>query len=410
MHHSSSPNPTPQGNPNLSAQPDSPRLPSLAPASDLISAHVANRQLAGAVLLVAQNGTISHLDAIGYADLASRRPMDTDAIFRVHSMTKAVTSAAALILADRHLLDLDSPVSQYLPALADLKVHSPDGPVTPRREMSVRDLMRHTSGLTYPFIANGPVERAYRHANLTDRSSTLSSMVENLGQIPLAFQPGENWGYSIATDVLGHLIEIVSASPLDSFLDSEILRPLGMSDTAFHVPPEKLHRLPACYATIQSGRLVETDPASGSSQYAQKPALLSGGGGLVSTATDFFRFLEFLLRGGTSPDGTPILSQNSVRLLTTDQLPQGVRPTAFDGRLRSGFGFSLGLTVCTSPSSWDPHARIGEFGWGGAASTHFWASPADRLSVIILQQTMPFSYSLEHALKPLIYAAFPQSK
>ena len=378
--------------------------PKFEAVSAKLEQHLEDRDLAGAVVLVAVKDEIVFFEAKGKADLGNDKPLSTDSIFRVHSMTKAITSVAALMLVERGQIELDALVSDYLPELRELKVHPDLGENIPGASMTVRHLMQHTAGFSYPLIGNGPVEKAYRECNVMDPSKDLAAMVEKLAELPVLFSPGSRWAYGLSTDVLGRVIEIASGSNLDEFFAKEILQPLGMMDTGFHVPSDQLPRLPACYTSNGRGRLIENDPGASGSKFAKQPSLLSGGGGLVSTASDYFRFLQMLLGKGQY-GGTRLLSEESVKLMTTNQLPDEFPPIGFPGQPRAGFSFSLGLSVCKEPSSWDPAAKVGEYGWGGSASTHYWVSPKDEVTVILLQQTTPFSFLLELSLKPLIYSA-----
>jgi len=363
---------------------------------------VTEKKLAGAVVTIARHGRIVLHKPYGQMDIEARKPMRTDTIMRIYSMSKPITSAAALMLHDDGKLDIDAPVSTYISAFKALLVYRKDGPVAPQREMIVRDLLRHTSGLTYGLSGGTGVDAMYRKANVLDRGSTLAVMCKRLGGIPLAYEPGKDWRYSVSTDVLGRVVEVASGTSLDAFFAERLFKPLDMKDTAFFVPDDKLERFAANYASNRRGKLTLKD-APARSRYRKRPARLSGGGGLVSTARDYMRFCVMIANGGTF-QGTRLLKADTVKLMTTNQLPEGLGWIRLGAR-RVGIGFGLGLSVCVKPSRWDTSAKVGECGWGGAASTHFWISPPAGLAVVTMEQTQPYSPLVERAVKGIIYAA-----
>jgi len=353
-----------------------------------------NDRIAGATVLVARRGKIVLFESLGMMNRRLGKPMRPDTIFRIYSMTKPITSVAVMMLYEEGKVDLDAPVARYIPAFEGLRVYDGSGTgATPPRPMTVRDLLRHTSGLTYGVFGDTPVDRLYRKANILDRDSTLEEMVEKLADIPLLYPPGTRWHYSVSTDVLGYLVEVVSGQPLDHFFARRIFRPLWMKDTAFHVARGKLGRFAACYGPGAAGTLRVVDEPT-TSEYRTKPALLSGGGGLVSTAMDYYRFAQMLLNKGEL-GGRRLLRPETVEMMTRNQLPEGVQRGP-------GEGFGLGFSVRTVAEGLSPK---GEFGWGGMASTHFWISPRDELVVVALSQHIPYSNQLEKAVKPIIYGA-----
>jgi CubicO group peptidase (beta-lactamase class C family) len=360
---------------------------------------VDKQESAGVVVAVARKGKIAFLDAAGSMDIEAGKPMGPDTIFRFYSMTKPITTVAAMILYDEGRFQLDDPVGQYLPELKGLRVHSGKGDETvpAQREVTIRDLMRHTSGLTYGFMANTPVDQLYKERKvLADPNDDLAALVTKLGKLPLLYQPGARFNYSVSADVLGRLVEVISGQPLDVFFTERIFKPLDMKDTGFFVPEDKLDRLAASYGPGDKGGLKVTDvPAK--SRYRTKPKLLSGGGGLVSTARDYLRFCQMLLNGGEL-EGTRLLKAETVKEMTRNQLPKEAGRYGVMGQTNVGFG--LGFSVLLGNS---PHA--GEYGWAGAASTHFWISPKDDLIVVALEQYMPFNLRLAMRLKPLVYEA-----
>lgn len=378
----------------------------LARVDEVITGLVKERKLAGSVVMVARRGKIVHLRSSGRMDIEADKPMRDDAIVRIYSMSKSITTAAALMLCDEGKLQLDDPVSKHLPEMKGCQVHDQEGPFLPEQEMTVRDLMRHTSGLTYGTGTSGNdfADRRFKEANVMDPNSTLADMATKLGRIPLAFEPGKDWRYGVSSDLLGRIVEVVSGQSLDEFFQQRLFKPLDMKDTGFFVPSEKLERFAANYTSDGKGKLTLLD-APATSLYLKRPNLLSGGGGLVSTARDYMRFLMMVARGGEL-DGVRILSDRSVRLMTTNQVPASVGWIKFGGLVREGVGFGLGFSVRDKVTGdWDPRGRVGEYGWGGAASTHYWASPKDDLIVITLEQTMPFTFLTEFAVKGLIYDA-----
>jgi len=364
---------------------------------------VTQNQMAGGIVLVARRGRIVHFESYGLADIASQRPMGKDAILRFYSMSKAVTSAAAMILVDEGKLDLHAPVAKYLPELNRLKVTTANGLTTPARALTTIDLLRHTSGMTYGDSTAALSNLAYHRASPLDPTSSLKDMCQRLADVPLAFHPGDNWAYGISIDVVGRIVEVISGENLDDFLDRRLFQPLDMEDTGFFVPPEKHHRYATTYVFDGRGVLRPADTA-GAADFTRPRALLSGGGGLVSTARDYLRFLMMIQQNGLF-EGRQILSRESVRLMTTSQLPVNIPQIAFGSLVRTGVKFGLGFSVRTKMSQWDPQGRVGEYGWGGLASTHCWCSPQDELIVMALEQTFPFSFRTEFAIKGIIYDA-----
>ena len=256
--------------------------------------------------------------------------------------------------------------------------------------MSVRDLLRHTSGLTYGYFGNTAVDKMYRAKGVLNRKSSLQDMINKLSKIPLLDQPGTKWHYSVSTDVLGYLVQKISGQPLNEFFRQKIFEPLDMKDTAFYIPKEKANRFAACYGPTENGGLKIVDEPR-NSQYLSPPLLFSGGGGLVSTARDYLRFSQMLLNKGQLDDKR-LLDSETVEMMTSNQLPDSVKRGEGEG---FGLGFSVRLRNGKFPQ--------GEYGWGGAASTHFWISPKDELIVIALSQYMPFSSQLQNAIKSIIY-------
>jgi len=365
---------------------------------------VDKNKVAGAVVMVVRHGKVAYCRPFGMMDIEKKKPMKRDTIFRIYSMTKPITTVAAMMLFDEGKLELDDPVEKYLPEFKDAKVHGPEGKlITPKRPMSVRDLMRHTSGLTYGVFGDTPVDKMYREAKVLNRDTTLAEMARQLGPIPLVHEPVAKWHYSVATDVLGRVVEVVSEKPLDEFFRERIFKPLDMKDTGFYVPKEKLDRFAANYGPNDKGGLKVID-APTTSRYLKRPKRFSGGGGLVSTIRDYTRFCQMLLGGGQL-DGERLLRKETVQRMIRNQLPDEVMPIGFGNSKRHSVGFGLGFSVVVGQSPWDTAAAVGEYGWGGAASTHFWISPKHDLFVVTLQQYMPFTHAIERTVKPLVYGA-----
>ena len=408
-------------NPNLIATPHEVGLSAkrLARISTTSQQFIDEERLAGAVTIVARHGKVVHFEAYGMMDIEANKPMQRDTIFRIYSMTKPIAAAAVMILCEEGKLQLDAPASTYLPELGGLKVAADaDGEsltlVEADRNMTVSDLMRHTAGLPGAaryMAGQTAVDKRYREAGLhLLHACNLQEMVERLGRIPLLYQPGTKWHYSIAADVLGRLIEVASGQSFDVFLDERIFQPLGMHDSGFYVPKEKIDRFASTYGPKPGGGLQIIDtPEGGTSNisktsFIQKPKFLSAGGGLVSTAVDFARFCLMLSSRGIF-DSKRLMKSESVELMTRNHLPENLIPLDKKPNERyAGLGFGLGVSVRVQQTDWVPTSEVGEYGWIGGASTEFWISPRDALVAITLAQNIPFS-ELSQTLKPLVYAA-----
>jgi len=363
----------------------------LAKVKPAVQAMIDDEKIAGATVIVARKGKIALFETLGMMDKKAKKPVKRNTIFRFYSMSKPITSVAVMMLYEEKKLKLDDPVSKYIPEFKGLKVYAESGEHTEQtNEMTIRDLLRHTSGLTYGFFSNTAVDKMYRSKSVFDWESSLQDMIDKLSEIPLLYQPSTKWHYGVSTDVLGYIVEKISGQPLDKFFKQRIFKPLKMKDTAFHVPPKKVDRLSVCYGpNITGGLNITDDPAK--SRYLKKPSLFSGGGGLVSTARDYLRFCQMLLNKGQLDDER-LLRSETVEMMTKNQLPDSVK-RGEDG------GFGLGFSVTLK----DGKIPKGEYGWGGAASTHFWISPKDELIVIALSQYMPYSARLENTVKPIVY-------
>jgi CubicO group peptidase (beta-lactamase class C family) len=372
---------------------------------NLVERAVNRNQTAGVIVLIARQGKVAFLQTFGRLNARADKSMPQDAIFRIHSMTKPITTAAALLLYEEGKFNLDDPVSTYLPELKGLRVHTGKGDETVevKHEMTIRDLMRHTSGLTYGMPNGTAVDKMYMAKGIDGPDLSLAEMVTTLGNLPLQDQPGTRFQYSISTDVLARLIEVLAGKPIDEFLQDRIFRPLDMRDTGFIVPDDKLSRFAASHRAGGRGVLeVVDDPAT--SRYRTRRKYLSGGGGLVSTARDYARFCQMLLNGGEL-QGVRLLRSETVKAMTRNQLPIEALPMRLGGFPLPGMGFGLGVSVRLDTKSSTPDPAAGEFGWNGAASTYFWVAPNSEMVVIVLQQVEPYNFALQLALQPTIYAA-----
>jgi CubicO group peptidase (beta-lactamase class C family) len=382
----------------------------------LASRYVEPGKIAGALTLVARRGEVAWLSPLGLMDRERKVPMRADTIFRIYSMTKPITSVALLMLLERGAVALGDPVHRYIPGWENLRVYRygryPNFVTEPAaRPMTVRDLLTHTSGLSYQIMERTPVDDAYRQVGIGSTAGTLRDMIEKLATLPLEFSPGTRWSYSVATDVVSYLVEKLSGQRFDDYLRTQIFEPLGMIDTGFIVPADKLGRFAACY-TRPPGSTETTltdDPAN--SPYARPKTMLSGGSGLVSTAADYFRFAEMLRRGGEL-DGKRILGPRTIAYMTTNHLAGGQElaslapPGIFSETRNEGVGFGLGVHVVVDPVRAQVPTSVGEYGWGGLASTAFWVNPAEDLVVVFLTQLIPSStFDFRGSLRAIIHGA-----
>ncbi|MFL6846090.1 MAG: serine hydrolase domain-containing protein [Allosphingosinicella sp.] len=378
--------------------------------------YLAPELLAGAQVLIARDGKVVHFATAGKAR-ADGSPMREDALFRIASMTKPVTSIAFMMLLEEGRVTLDQPVESVIPEWKDLGVYNGGGAGVPfltrppERPMQMIDLLRHTSGLTYSFQHRTNVDAAYRSRKIEGWHGDydLDGFVAALAEIPLEFSPGTAWNYSVSTDVVGLVVQRVSGLPLDRFLEERIFAPLGMADTAFSVPADKADRLGDAWAFQQGKGRVMYDPAA-KSAWSVKPRLLAGGAGLVSTTADYHRFCTMLLDGGEL-EGARIVSRKTIELMTANHLPGGADLTEmsrslFSEAVNAGQGFGLGFAVNLDPARTMLPGSKGEYYWGGMFSTAFFIDPVERLHMIFMTQLMPSStYPIRRQLKTLIYSA-----
>jgi CubicO group peptidase (beta-lactamase class C family) len=363
-------------------------------------------------------------------DLERGKPMREDAIFRIYSMSKPITAVALMMLVEEGLIGLDDEVSTHIPAWKNLAVYASGMPslltdappsyltAPVLRPMKIVDLATHTSGLTYGFMMRTAVDAAYRRAKVTDRQTAggLQGMVEQLAQIPLDFSPGTAWNYSVSIDVLGYLVEKLSGISFGEFLRSRLFEPLGMNDTAFYVPSDKIERFTSCYQPETGGSGLKLQDDARESTYATPPLLESGGGGLVSTAHDYLRFCRMMLNGGTL-DGVQILSPKTVALFSLNYLPDGREivdmsfPGMFSESDYAGVGFSLGCGVNVDVAKTRLPGSLGAYSWGGAAATAFWIDPKEELTIVFMTQVIgsPARLTLRRDLRTLVYSAMTES-
>ena len=367
-----------------------------------VQGFIRDKRIAGASVMISRKGKIVYAGNFGLRDIENKKPMTEDTIFRVYSMTKAVTSVAAMILVESGQLRLEDKVSKHLPAFTKAQVWKDAQLVAPRKPATVKDLLCHTSGYSYGETGIPEIDAPHLEHGALSETTKLSDFSTQAARIPMAFEPGAGWLYGISTDLLGAVVERASGMALDQFFESRIFTPLGMIDTGFIIPEDKRMRLAAAYNSDNQGSLSRRN--SDLFTYSSRTRLLSGGGGLASTILDYTRFLQMIANGGEW-NGQRLLQKKTVETMTRNHLSGPAMPIRFPGNIRHGTGFGLGFSVKTAQTDWNKAGRLGEYGWGGMLSTHFWISPADQLVVVTMEQTYPFDFLLEDALKPLIYAA-----
>jgi CubicO group peptidase (beta-lactamase class C family) len=366
----------------LAAKPEDVGLSSsqLARIEAVMQKHIESGTVPGAVMLVARRGKIGWYKTLGFRDRAAQDPMRPDSIFRIYSMTKPIVSVAAMMLVEEGRMQVGDPVSKYLPEIGNMKVgveSGEDGKATmqlvdPAREMTVQDLLRHTSGLIYGTRGKSLVNAAYIDAKIGSRDVSNEEFVAKLSKLPLRFSSGDRWEYGVSTDVLGRVVEVVSGKTLGEFLNERILAPLGMTDTGFYVSADKLGR------AAQPWQVPEAPPMTPRFDVAQKPRFESGGGGLTSTMDDYLRFAIMVADGGDFA-GKRLLGNKTIEFMTADHtLPRPGRPP--------GLGFGLGFEVRTSVGDAALPGSLGEYGWAGNAGTLFWIDPKEQLIAIYMVQ------------------------
>jgi CubicO group peptidase (beta-lactamase class C family) len=384
--------------------------------------YVDERKLAGWLITVARHGKLAHVSCYGQRDSEAGLPVEPDSLWRIYSMTKPITSVAAMMLYEEGGFELTDPLYRYIPSFRDVQVFAGGSdisyktvPVT--EPIRIWHLLSHTSGLTYGFMRNHPVDAIYRARGFewgSPKGADLAAVCDEFAAMPLLFQPGTEWSYSVATDVLGRVVEVVSGQRLDEFFASRIFGPLGMTDSAFFASPDDHSRLAALYTRSPKDGTAARMDAMGKAA-TKPPAYLSGGGGLVSSAGDYNRFTQMLLHRPDSPagelDGVRLLSPRTVAYMASNHLPGGADLETFGRPLYaetnfSGVGFGLGFAVVVDPLATKSLGSAGEFNWGGAASTTFWVDPAEQLTATFFTQLMPSSaYPIRPQLRQMVYQA-----
>lgn len=377
--------------------------------SALTQRYVDEGKLAGAVVLVAREGQVVHLDAVGKADIEQDTPMREDTLFRIYSMSKPIAAVATMILYEEGAFQLKDPISKFLPELAELEVLNEDGSRVPAQPVNMQHLLTHTAGFSYGFSPRDPVDVMYRESEWSE-SADLDEFIARIARLPLRFQPGTRWHYSVANDILGAVVERISGQRFDEFLTERLFRPLGMNDTFFDIPADKRDRLGTNHGYDREAGRLQVLPTPAYPLW-QDTTFFSGGAGLISTATDYARFAEMLRNGGALGD-VRILSPKTVQLITMDHLPAAVsadgtgeRPGLGALGSYTGAGFGLGFGVVHDVPATGVIGSVGEYSWGGAAGTIFWVDPVEDLVVVGMIQLMQSPWPLRSELKVLTYQA-----
>ena len=393
----------------------------LSRITELCDRYVESGKFPCAQVQVARGDEVVLRHTIGKADIEENIDLRDDAIFRIYSMTKPLTSIGLMQLYEKGEFILEDPVERFIPAFSNPQVLIGGSYLKPalrpaQTTLTVRDMLMHTSGLTYGFHFSNNLDKMYRKSKFGsiwgqkgDAIQTLEETANKLGEMPLLFDPGTSWNYSMSTDICGRLIEVISGQNLDEYLVENITEPLGMVDTGFHVEEEKSNRFTSNYAITPENPLTKIDDIS-SSDYLEPAQFLSGGGGMVSTTDDYQRFVSMLLRGGEL-QGERIIGRHTLEFMTTNHLPGGVTlndlgQSTFTETAMEGMGFGLGFSVLENPAANAALGSKGEFAWGGAASTRFWVDPVEEITCIFMTQFMPSSYyPIRRELKATVYQA-----
>jgi CubicO group peptidase (beta-lactamase class C family) len=370
----------------------------------VITADVERGAIPGAVLAIARSGRIGYAEAIGYRDREAGAALQLDSIFRIASMTKPMTSVAAMMLGEEGRLDIGAPVAEYIPEFKELTVGAERAKAT--RTMTVQDLLRHTSGLTYAMFGDSPVQMLWRDADLQAENQTNEELAGKLANLPLMTEPGTTWEYSMSTDVLGRVVEVVTGKSLADVFAEKISGPLGMVDTAFSATGDKAARVAEPQIDKATGKKPPMRNVTRDNRWH------SGGGGLASTASDYLRFCQMLLNGGEL-DGVRIVSPKTVAHMASDHLPPGVQygetARARFGALapvpEMGYGFGLGFAVRKAQGMSPVPGSVGEFFWGGATGTYFWIDPQEQMIVVLMLQAPDMRLAYRYLTRRLVYAA-----
>ena len=375
----------------------------LARLDSVMTALVKEQKLPGIVVAITRNGRVAHWKAFGNRVTDPADPMERTDLFRIYSMTKPIASAGLMILVEEGKVGLDDPVSKYVPEFGTVKVWTATGLVEPDRPITVRDLLRHTSGLTYGFFGTTKVDSMYVKARPSEDAKDLADLMTRLTALPLVAQPGTVFNYGFSTDVVGRVIEVASGMSLDRFLAARVFGPLKMPDTFFEVPADKRSRFTGYYARAGTRWMLTDSPDTGS--YTRPAKVLSGGGGLVSSTPDYLRFMQMILNGGEL-DGVRILQRKTVAAMLRNQLPGESVPINLlvaDSIRTTGFGLGFATVVDVKNESLGP---VGTGGWGGYANTFFFVDPTNKLGAVVMTQFFPFgAHDLDNTFRRLVYAS-----
>ena len=394
------------------------RLARIGPAME---SYVTERGVVGISTMISRRGQIVHSEQFGFQDKEAGTPLADDTIFRIYSMTKPIVSTALMLLHEEGRFQLEHPVAQYLPAFAAVKVLGDDGVlVDPVRPMQIRDLLTHTSGLTYDFMVDNPAAQLYREARImNDATRSLEAVIDELATLPLGFQPGSRWHYSVGIDVAARLIEVLSGESLGDFLHARLFDPLGMVDTAFGVPDDQLHRLSAMYGLpdligpdYSFAQLFEAALAGFNERIdvsatypTDTPQVFQRGGlGLFSTTADYMRFAQMLAAGGRV-GGDRLIGRKTLELMHSNHMPTELLPYELLGLPVPGMGFGLGSRVMLDVAETAGTGSVGEYGWAGAAKTYYWVDPAEELVGVFMSQYMTGMQLPERDFRSLVYQA-----
>lgn len=375
----------------------------LARITNKMQGYVDRGETGGILTLVAREGSVVHRSKYGYRDIDARSPMEYDTLFRIYSMTKPIVSVALMMLFEQARFQLSDPVYKYLPEFKQVKVLESNGKLAaPKRPITIQHLLTHTAGLTYGSFGETEVDKLYQAANLFDKKGDLAEMVRQIASLPLLYHPGEGWVYSVATDVVGRLVEILSGQTLAEYLEEHIFRPLGMVDSFFSVPADKVGRLSTCYAETETQKMAVYDGSENSAFL--NISLYSGGGGLVSTLQDYLQFSRLVLNRGCL-DGVRLLGRKTVEMMTMNNLLASLLPLCIQDPI-PGIGFGLGFSVLMNVPETQTLGSIGSHGWSGLASTTFWVDPQEALIAILMTQYIPIEPLPLHAdFRNLVYQA-----
>ena len=379
------------------------RLDRIAP---VMQGYIDQGKLAGTLTLVARNGKIAYLNAQGMQDKKAKKPMAEDTIFRIYSMTKPITAVAAMILWEQGKFHMFDPISKYLPELANMKVYvsgSGDNMIVEEAKTPIRiiDLFTHTSGFSYGF-SNSEVDKLYQSKLSKRKEFTRDNILSKFAELPLTHQPGTAWNYGVSTDIIGFLVEKLSGKKLGEYMQDTIFNPLGMQDTGFYVPSNKIDRLSQIYTADKTGQTVVSKDVPGGIDFLNDPKIHSAGGGLVSTMQDYFIFAQMMLNGGEINE-VSILGRKTVKYMSSNHLPDHLIPY---NKTSDGEGYGLAMSVTVNPEMSGFMGSTGNYGWGGAASTYFRIDPQEKIIMISMAQFVPIGFHRYHNdFRNLVYQA-----